>query len=100
MKTKSTLLLATLVAVGFGSLAFAGPDQQTMEMRQQAASQPASRAAADDSGTHYVANPSGKGGTVVRSDSGASTSIALFKSSKKKSCDQGSCCAKPSGHSH
>jgi hypothetical protein len=97
MKTKLTLLLTTLAVAGIASFAMAGPDQQTMDLRKQNAS---SRTVASDSGsTGYVMNPTGKGGTVVRSDT-ATTNVALFKSSKTKSCEQGACCAKGSEHKH
>ena len=38
--------------------------------------------------THYVANPSGKGGAAVRTkDVGDFTNIAVFKSKKTKCCN-------------
>jgi hypothetical protein len=92
MKTKLVPLLIALAVAGITATATAGPGLDDFALRKQIAdSHKASHVVMSDSGAvRYVANPSGKGGTVVRSESGA-TNIALFKSSKT---DCGACCAK------
>lgn len=91
MKTKLTLLITALAFAGVTSIARAGPDLQTLELRKKIAdSHRASTAAArSDSGpAHYVASSSGKGGTVVAQKSGQPmTTIALFKSKKPACCE-------------
>ena len=102
MKTKLTLLLTALAMIGGLSTATAGPDMLTLELRKQIAdSQRAARIAVNDSGpVHYVASPSGKGGTVARTD--GATSIAVFKSKSTKmaGCSDAACCAKAKSHTH
>ena len=90
MKTKLTLLLTALAVTGIASIATAGPDLQEFALRKQIANAHSSAPVADRGPVKYVANPSGKGGTVMQSGSGA-TSIALFKSKKSANCDA---CAK------
>lgn len=89
MKTKPILLLTALALTGIASIATAGPDLQEFALRKQIADSHATSRVADSGPVKYVANPSGKGGTVMQS--GSSTSIALFKSKKAANCDA---CAK------
>jgi hypothetical protein len=95
MKTKLTLLLAALSVAGVASIATAGPDTQDFALRRQITeSQRAASQVADSGPVKYVANSSGKGGTVVAVREPGATNIALFKSSKAKGCDGAACCAK------
>ena len=81
MKTKFTCLFIAIGVASIASLVQAGPDLQTMELRKNAAAPQTVSRVADRGPVKYVANPSGKGGTVATSDVPV-TSIALFKSKK------------------
>jgi hypothetical protein len=91
MKTKFTCILTAFAVAGVASVATAGPDLQTMQLRQQIAASQSNSGVADRGSVKYVANPSGKGGTVTPTDR-PTTSIALFKSKKAANCDA-QCCA-------
>jgi hypothetical protein len=114
MKSKLTLLLTALTFSGLVATATAGPDMLTQALRKQIAdSHRTAQVAVVDSGpVHYVASPSGKGGTVVERKDGG-TSIAVFKSKSahmkacsdsaccaKKDCEDASCCSKSKAHKH
>lgn len=88
MKTKIACLLTALIVAGSASIAMAGPDLQEQNLRRQIAA--AHRPSTVDTGSgHYVANPSGKGGTVTeRRDGAPTTNIALFKSKKANCCEE------------
>lgn len=86
MKTKLTCLLIAIGVASTATLVQAGPDLQTMELRKQAAAPQTYSRVADRGPVKYLANPSGKGGTVATTDAPV-TSIALFKSKKSEHCD-------------
>ncbi len=89
MKTKLTLLITTLAFASVGTIAMAGPDLQTMELRKRTADLQRSKVVVRDNtfGTTYVPSSSGKGGIVAKQGSGqSSTTIALFKSHNSDAC--------------
>jgi hypothetical protein len=91
MKTKLTCLLTAFAVAGIASVAMAGPDLQTMQLQKQIAASHSTSGAADGGPVKYVANPSGKGGSVTPTDR-PTISIALFKSKRAADCDA-RCCA-------
>ena len=94
MKTKLSLLLTASALSGIASVATAGPGLQEFALRKQIAdAQRTSTVVVADAGpVRYVANSSGKGGTVTAVRDGATTNIALFKSSKADDCGAAACC--------
>jgi hypothetical protein len=94
MKTKLSLLLTTFAFSGIASIATAGPGLQEFALRKQIAdAQRTSTVVVADAGpVRYVANSSGKGGTVTTVRNGAATNIALFKSAKADDCGAAVCC--------
>ena len=89
MKTKLAFLITALAVASMGTIATAGPDLQTMELRKKIADANRSTTVVRDVGygVTYVPSPSGKGGIVAKRDSTSGvTNIALFKSHKKHSC--------------
>lgn len=94
MKTKLTLFLSALSVVGVVSTATAGPGLGDFALRKQIADSQCASSVVHGGPVKYVANSSGKGGTVTSVREAGSTNIALFKSSKAKGCNDSACCAK------
>jgi hypothetical protein len=89
MKTKLAFLVTALAVASMGTIATAGPDLQTMELRKKIADANRSTTVVRDTGygVTYVPSPSGKGHIVAKQDAGSgATNIALFKSHKKDAC--------------
>ena len=87
MKTKLFLLLSAFALSGIASTATAGPGLEDFALRKQIAdAQRTPTRVADTGPVRYVANSSGKGGTVTAVRDDATTNIALFKSAKTDAC--------------
>jgi hypothetical protein len=87
MKTKLFLLLTAFVLGAAASTATAGPGLEDFALRKQIADAQRTPTRVADAGPYrYVANPSGKGGTVTAVRDDATTNIALFKSAQKGVC--------------
>jgi hypothetical protein len=92
MKLSLHILTAALLAAGLPLTAEASDTRPVYNSKGQiiavVPNNPAPARTAEVAGpSHYVANPSGKGGAVVPSkDVGDVTSIAVFKSRKSKCC--------------
>jgi len=97
MKTKLTLFLAAVALTG---MSYAGPSEsaafaiRAAQANATRTDTPIAAATSDSNSVKYMTAPSGKGVVRVPGGDAGVTNIALFKSSKKTSCDSGACCAK------
>jgi len=94
MKTKFTLLIASLAAIT--SSAFAGPsDSAVFALKAAKEQQQNTATVVTSSDFKTVLVPNGKGGFIARAERDTATpSIALSKSPKAKACESSACCAK------